>query len=130
MRAVFAFISAIDARDLALGCGAVAAALVAIAAALKVPFVSAPLRFVDRGISWVFRRLIGEPLAAAATKWFHGAMDAWAAEKLEPRFKAIEGEFRNNGGSTMRDRVDATARAVGAPPAPVAPIAPPPIDAE
>ena len=85
----------------------IAAALVAIVAAANLPMISRPGR-------WLWRRLVAEPFAT----WTHGVLDAWADRSVNPRLDALEAQFRNNGGSTLRDRVDATAEAVGAAPAP------------
>jgi hypothetical protein len=39
-------------------------------------------------------------------------------EQIETKVDEVRDQFRNNGGSTMRDRVDAVAEATGANPAP------------
>lgn len=102
-------ISIDDAKSLLIGLGVTAAAIVSITALLR-------LSFVKRPILWLWRRLVGEPVA----RWFHGLLDAWATDSgLLPRIERIEGQFAKNGGSSARDRLDAIGRAVGAPDPPI-----------
>lgn len=122
--ALFAWISRQDAQSALIGAGIIAASLAAIIALFRQPVVSRPLR-------WFGRVVIADPL----TKVMHQALDEWAAKVWEPRISGIEekvdevrDQFRNNGGSTMRDRVDAVAEVTGACPAPR--VGPPPEDAE
>lgn len=104
---VVGLLSGEDALQILQTTAVVAAALVAIVAAARLPMISRPGR-------WIWRRLIAEPFAT----WVHALLDAWAEKRIDPRLDALEAQFRNNGGSTLRDRVDATAAAVGADPAP------------
>jgi len=111
---MLAWISSADLRSLVIGAGVIAASQAAIIALFRQPAVSRPLR-------WLGRVLIADPM----TKVMHQALDEWAAKVWEPRIEQIEtkvdevrDQFRNNGGSTMRDRVDAVAEATGANPAP------------
>lgn len=121
---LFAWISQRDASAVIIGAGVLAASNAAIIALFRQPVVSRPLR-------WFGRVVIADPL----TKVMHQALDEWAAKVWEPRIHGIEvkvdevrDQFRNNGGSTMRDRVDAVAVATGAECAPG--VGPPPDDAE
>ncbi len=114
MEVVGGWISGTDARNLVLAVGAIAAALTAIVVLFRQPLIARP-------IAWLGRTLIGDPLI----KVMHRALDEWADRVWEPRVKAIEdkvdrvqAQFENNGGSTMRDRVDAIGRTVGAGPPP------------
>ena len=123
--ALFAWLSRQDAQSALIGAGIIAASQAAIIALFRQPVVSRPLR-------WFGRVVIADPL----TKVMHQALDEWAAKVWEPRIQGIEekvdevrDQFRNNGGSTMRDRVDAVAEATGA--CSAAPrVGPPPEDAE
>lgn len=102
-------LSGADALQILQTTAIIAAAVVAIATAAKLPIVSKPGR-------WLWRRLVAEPLAA----WFHAVLDAWAERSVNPRLTWLEDQFRNNGGSTLRDRVDTIGDAVGADPPPCA----------
>lgn len=115
-------ISAADAERLVLTLGAIAAALVAIAAGVKVLSTLPPVRwvwrvFVVRG----WRSLVAEPMAA----WIARVLDGWASHEDGPvqaitrRLDALEAQNIQNDGSTNRDRLNAIAGAVGAPPDPV-----------
>ena len=104
---VLGLLSGHDALRILQTTAMVAVALCAIVAATKLPMISKPGR-------WLWRRLVAEPIAA----WFHGVLDAWADRTINGRLDWLEGQFRNTGGSTMRDRVDKVASAVGADPAP------------
>ena len=122
--ALFAWISRQDAQSALIGAGIIAASQAAIIALFRQPVVSRPLH-------WFGRVVIADPL----TKVMHQALNEWAAKVWEPRIQAIEekvdevrDQFRNNCGSTMRDRVDAVAEATGACSAPR--VGPPPEDAE
>lgn len=107
------WISAHDAQMAAATIGALCATVLAIAAVYRLPAVSRPLR-------WLGRTLIADPL----TRLIHGALDGWAANPDGPiatvgqRLSAVEAQLQPNGGSSLRDRVDATACAVGATPDP------------
>ena len=122
--ALFAWISRQDAKSALIGAGIIAASLAADIALFRQPVVSRPLR-------WFGRVVVADPL----TRVMHQALDEWAAKVWEPRIQGIEekvdevrDQFRNNCGSTMRDRVDAVAEATGACSAPR--VGPPPEDAE
>lgn len=95
------------AQGIVLTVGALCAALVGIVAAVRTISALRPVR-------WLARTLIGDPVIRAA----HRVLDEWAERIILPRLAAVEAQFVNNGGSTLRDRVDATATAVGAAPAP------------
>lgn len=121
---LYAWISQRDAQAVIIGAGVIAASLAAIIALFKQPVVARPLR-------WLGRVLISDPM----TTVIHQALDEWASRVWDPRIAAIESkvdevraQFDNNGGSTMRDRVDAVASATGAPSAPR--VGPPPDDSE
>ncbi len=95
------------AQGVVLTVGALCAALVGIVAAVRTISALRPVR-------WMARTLIGDPIARAARR----ELDEWAERTIIPRLAAVEAQFANNGGSTLRDRVDATAAAVGAASAP------------
>ena len=119
-----AWISQQDAQAVIIGAGVIAASIAAIIALFRQPVINRPLR-------WFGRVVIADPL----TKVMHQALDEWAGKVWEPRIQGLESkvdevraQFSNNGGSTMRDRVDAAVEAAGGPPAPR--VGPPPDDAE
>lgn len=121
---LLAWISRQDAQAAVIGAGVLAASFAAIIALMRQPVINRPLR-------WFGRVVIADPL----TKVMHQALDEWAAKVWEPRIQGLEvkvdevrAQFSNNGGSTMRDRVDAAVEAAGGPPAPR--VGPPPDDAE
>ena len=121
---LLAWISQRDLEAVVIGAGVIAASLAAIIALFKQPVINRPLR-------WFGRVVIADPL----TKVMHQALDEWAAKVWEPRIQGIEhkvdevrDQFRNNGGSTLRDRVDAAVEASGGPKAPR--VGPAPDDAE
>lgn len=107
------WISAEDFRALATNVVAVAALIGAISAIWRAPYISRPLK-------WIAANLISVPL----TRFFHSVLDSWAAtpdgpvKKIDQRLSEVEYQLRPNGGSSLRDRVDATARCVGADPPP------------
>lgn len=114
MGQILAWISGQDARNVLLAAGAIAAALTAMLVLLRQPVVFGPIR-------WLGRTLIADPL----TRVIHRALDEWATRVWGPRIDAIEekvdqvrAQFDNNGGSTMRDRVDRISEKVGAEPPP------------
>lgn len=76
-------------RDGAIAAGAVAGALVAIAAAVRLPVIRRP------GM-WLWRRLIGEP----ATEWMHRAL---ASSPMGERVRGIEAQVHPNGGGSLLD---------------------------
>lgn len=89
--------------------GTMAGLLVALVAAGRTP----PAR-------WVWRLLVHQP----TTEWLRSTVaevirptDERCA-RVEQRVAAIEHELHPNGGTSLRDRVDATAERVGAPPPP------------
>lgn len=111
---MIAWISQRDGAALVIACGAIAAALTAVIVLLRQPIIYRP-------VLWLGRTLVADPL----TKVMHRALDEWAAKVWEPRIEAIESkvdqvraQFENNGGSTMRDRVDRISEKVGADPPP------------
>lgn len=104
---VIGALSGADALRVLQTTAVIAAALVAIATAAKMPWISRPGR-------WLWRRLVAEPVAA----WFHRVLDAWADRAITPRLDALEAQFQRNGGSSAKDRLEAIANAVGADPAP------------
>lgn len=105
----FAWLSAHDAQMIAATIGAICATVLAVAAVYRLPAVNRPLR-------WLGRTLIADPL----TRLIHTALDGWASNPDGPiaavgqRLAAVEAQLQPNGGSSLRDRVDATAQAVGA----------------
>lgn len=122
---MMAWISRTDAQAIAITCGVLAGVVTALYGAYKVPIIGRPLRWIGRIIADVWRVAVADRMAW----WLHRVLDSWwTAKDIEPRLAKIEAQFTNNGGSTLRDRVDATARAVGAAPAPLP--GPPPIDSE
>ncbi len=114
------WISAEDLRALATNVAAVAAILVTLTTVWRLPVVSVPLK-------WLSATLISEPL----THFFHRVLDRWAEKPdgpisgIDRRLSDVEYQLRPNGGSSLRDRVDATARQVGAADAPSPSTAPP-----
>lgn len=97
-----------------------AGALVAIATAARLPIINRPGK-------WLWKRNVAGPIGG----WIHQILTAHTApitERLdrgdarmgdiEARLTAIEHEMHPNSGRSMRDRIDATADAVGAEPPP------------
>lgn len=131
LAAVVGWISQQDATAVVIGCGVLAASLVAIIGLFRQPVVMRPIRWFGGKIGIIGRVLVGDPL----TKVIHRALDEWAAKVWEPRIDGIEAkvdevhaQFLNNGGSTAMDQLDAIGSAVGAKPRPK--VGPPPDDAE
>jgi len=111
--------------DVALGLLTTLVALTVFAAAARKP----PLRQVGMFVGWIFRRLVGEPLAGWYEEIFEQRarpiieriVDRKLDDKLAPvtrRIADVERELRPNGGHSLRDRIDATADHVGTPPPP------------
>lgn len=80
-------------RDWALAVGAVSGALVAIAAALRLPLIGRPLRYIAH-------YLIVHPLQIALRPIIHEAIDS------SPAVVAVRHELERNDGSSIRDSVD------------------------
>jgi hypothetical protein len=111
---VLGWISQQDGLAVLTKCGVAAAAFTAIVVAIRPIVRSRPVR-------WLGRVLFADPLAAV----IHQSLDEWADRTWGPRIDGIEvkvdevrAQFFNNGGTTMRDRVDDAAEAAGAPPKP------------
>ncbi|MBK6857999.1 MAG: hypothetical protein IPG97_16005 [Microthrixaceae bacterium] len=83
-------------RDSAIAVGAVAGALVTIAAAAKLPLISRPIR-------WLWAHLVADPLAT----WIDTVLDPHTAP-LHDRLERVEHEVRTNDGSSLRDVADRT----------------------
>jgi hypothetical protein len=83
-------------RDSAITVGAVAGALVTIAAAAKLPLISRP-------IHWLWAHLVARPLAT----WIDTILDPHTAP-LHDRLERVEHEVRTNDGSSLRDVADRT----------------------
>jgi hypothetical protein len=85
--------------DIAAFCGAVLVVLTFLAAVSRL-----------RWVRWAWRHLVSDPLAA----WLRGVIldgaREWHQEAVEPRLAAIEAQLLTNGGTTLRDVVDAAAR--------------------
>lgn len=80
-------------RDWALAVGAVSGALVAIAAALRLPLIGRPLRYIAH-------YLIVHPLQIALRPIIHEAIDS------SPAVVAVRLELERNDGSSIKDAVD------------------------
>lgn len=80
-------------RDWALAVGAVSGALVAIAAALRLPLIGRPLRYIAH-------HLIVHPLQIALRPIIHEAIDS------SPAVVAVRLELERNDGSSIKDAVD------------------------
>jgi hypothetical protein len=102
---LFAWISADDARQLVITLGTIGGALVATAAALRLPVISRPIR-------WVWRRLVGEPVG----HWFR----ALIREEVTTVLRPVMHELLPNSGSSLRDRVNVLVDDAGGPPDPKA----------
>lgn len=80
-------------RDWAVAVGAVSGALVAIAAALRLPLIGRPLRYIAH-------YLIVHPLQIALRPIIHEAIDS------SPAVVAVRLELERNDGSSIKDAVD------------------------
>ena len=85
--------------DVAAFCGAVLVVLTFLAAISRLKWVR-----------WTWRHLISDPLAGWLRNVVLEGAREWHQEAVEPRLSAIEAQLRTNGGSTLRDAVDAAAR--------------------
>ena len=81
-------------RDSSSAVAAVAGALVAIAAAAKLPLISRPIR-------WAWSHLVAPPLAA----WMDGVLHGHT-QPIHDRIMTVEHEVRTNDGSSLRDVAD------------------------
>ena len=100
-----------DVLAVLIGLGAGAAALVAITTALRLVGSWRPVR-------WLGHTFIGDPIGGAVRGLVRATLDDWAAERIDPRLTALEAQYRPNGGNSARDRLEAIAETVGAPPPP------------
>lgn len=106
---IFGWISQQDASALVIAIGLLAASLTAVVTAVRLPIISKPGR-------WIWRRLIGEPVTA----WVNRTLDAWSErpDGVVQRLDRLEAQHHRNGGSSTRDRIEAIAQTVRAPPPP------------
>ena len=88
-------------RDTAIAIGAVCGALLTIAAATKLPFVSKPLR-------WLWRELVSDPLRhwLGALIEEHFTPDRARMVLMEQKLAVVEHEVRTNDGQSLRDVAD------------------------
>jgi hypothetical protein len=109
---VLGWVSEADAMAVVIACGVLAAALTAMASAVRLPIISRPGR-------WLWRRLVSEPAAA----FLYRVLNGWADQEggVFDRLANLERQHHRNGGSSTRDRIEKIAERVGADPPPDVP---------
>lgn len=83
-------------RDTSAVIGALAACLVAVHAAARLPFISVPVR-------WIGRTFFADPLDG----WFDRSMERHL-EPIRAEMRELKNEVKPNGGTSLRDSVDRT----------------------
>ena len=127
MTAAIALVSWGDITGPVVDLAAIAGTLIVLAQAVKIPAISRPLH-------WLWEKNVGGPLSAWVNRTFVTHLDPInhrldnvnsrldhgneRFDRLEVAVQKIDGQFQLNGGNSLRDRVEVTARTVGAPEAP------------